>query len=130
MGTDRGSLANSRGFIVKPERDADFYVIWSNIVEAPLGTGSRADLKAEGFPEDRIERADITGTSMMRDLMSSYWGVLDGEWEDSCFIAEQRGVLPRSRLREFAEAYMDKRWDDCWDLLEPFEGETEVLRDR
>jgi hypothetical protein len=122
------SLADSRGFIVKPDRDTDFYVVWSNIVEAPLGTGSRADLLGEGFPEDRIHRADVTGTSMMRDLMSTYWGVLDGEWEDEGFIAEQRGVLPRARLAAYAKAYMDERWDDCWDLLVPFEDEAEVRR--
>lgn len=123
-----GSLASSRGFIVKPDQGADFYVIWSNIVEAPLGTGTRADLLDEGFTEDRIYRADITGTSMMRDLMSSYWGPLDGEWEDRGFIAEQRGYLPRANLAAFARAYMDERWADAWDLLEPFDDETEVRR--
>lgn len=121
----------ARGFVVKPDRDVDFYIIWSNIVEAPLGYGNREDLLADGIDADRIYRADVTGTSMMRDVVfaPTYWGVLDGEWEDEGFVAEQRGVLPRASLAAYAVAYFEERWDDAWDLLTPFDDETPVRRE-
>lgn len=118
-----------RGLVIKPGREADFYICWSNVCEAPSLGGTRAEMLAEGCPESRLRRADETGTSAKRDPMSSYSGPLDGGWDDEGFVAEQRGWLPRARLGAYVRAYMDGRMDEAFDQLEPFEGETEVRRD-
>jgi hypothetical protein len=106
--------------VIKPGRAADFYVGWSHEVEAPVWAGTREEALAEGCPPSRLRRADETGTSM-RDSFGCPWG-------DSGLVAEQRGVLPRARLAAYAVAYLDGRRQDAFDLLEPFEGETEVWR--
>ncbi|MFC4128889.1 hypothetical protein [Nocardia rhizosphaerae] len=51
--------------IIKPVRDEDFYVVYSSIVDAPIGCGTRAELLAtyEHAAADRLDRADETGTS-------------------------------------------------------------------
>lgn len=114
--------------VIKAAPDRDLYVGWSNVVEAPTWVGTRAQALAHGCPESRLRRADETGTSQRRDPMSSYNGPLDGAWDDTGFIAEQRGFLPRARLGDYAIAYADGRMEDCWDMLEPFDDETEVRR--
>ena len=43
-------------------------------------------------------------------------------------IAEQRGWLPRRNLAGYVTACIGNRMSDAWDLLEPFDGETEVRR--
>lgn len=108
-----------RCLIVKPSPDRDLYVGWSEVVEAPVGMWTRAEALAEGCPESRLRRADETGTS-------SFPGFY--RWDSEGMIAEQRGWLPRSRLAAYVTAYAEERMDDCWDMLEPFEGETEVRR--
>ncbi|WP_203823101.1 hypothetical protein, partial [Paractinoplanes ferrugineus] len=59
--------------VIKPERDQDFYVGWSTIVEAPIWFGSRVDAlkyiaqdhRESGGPadppEERLARADRYG---------------------------------------------------------------------
>jgi hypothetical protein len=118
----------SHRIIIKPERHRDLYVGWSNVVEAPTWLGTRAEALAQGCPESRLRRADETGTSQMRDPMSSYTGPLDGAWDDTGFIAEQRGFLPRARLGDYVTAYAEGRMEDCWDMLEPLDDATEVRR--
>ena len=118
-----------RCVLIKAAPERDLFVGWSNIVEAPVWTGTRAEALAEGCPASRLRRAAETGTSQMRDPMSTYTGPLDGAWEDEGFIAEQRGWLPRARLGDYAVAYAEERMEDCWDLLEPLDDETEVRRD-
>lgn len=115
--------------VIKAAPDRDLYVGWSNVVEAPTWVGTRAQALEYGCPESRLRRADETGTSQRRDPMSSYTGPLDGAWDDTGFIAEQRGFLPRARLGDYAVAYAEGRMEDCWDMLEPFDEETEVRRD-
>jgi len=108
-----------RCLVVKPERDRDLYVGWSEVVEAPAGIWTRAEAIAEGCPPSRLRRADETGTS-------SHPGFY--RWDSYGMIAEQRGWLPRARLADYATAYLEDRMEDCWDMLEPFDGETEVRR--
>ncbi len=117
-----------RCIVIKAAPDRDLYVGWSNVVEAPVWLGTRDDALGQGCPESRLRRADETGTSCKRDPESSYTGPLDGAWDDKGFIAEQRGWLPRARLGDYAVAYAEERMEDCWDLLEPFDDETEVRR--
>lgn len=109
-----------RCLIVKPERDRDLYIGWSNIAEGPTGLWTRAEALEYGFPRSRLDRADKNGSS---DLSCG-----DGHWDDEGFIAEQRGWLRRGRLAEYARLYFAGRLEAAFDLLEPFEGETEVRR--
>lgn len=109
-----------RCIIVKAAPDRDLYVGWSNVVEAPTGMWTRAEALAYGFPRSRLDRADRTGTSSM--VPGS------GQWDDIGFIAEQRGWLQRDRIADYAQALFAGDENAAWDLLEPFEGETEVRR--
>lgn len=109
-----------RCLIIKAAPDRDLYVGWSNNVEAPTGIWTRAEAIAYGFPPSRLDRADKNG--------SSATGYNDGHWDDEGFIAEQRGWLRRDRLGDYAQAYAREDYNAAWDLLEPFEGETEVRR--
>lgn len=124
--------------IVKPASDRDEYVIWSSIVEAPVGYGNRAEILTQlredwdrdyphatpkpGFrPEDRLGRVDANGSSAAGDYT---WGY----WDHDGFIYEQRGWLPRQHLYRACELLDAGREAEVWDLLTPFEGETEVRR--
>ena len=109
-----------RCLIIKAAPDRDLYIGWSNVVEAPTGIWTRAEAEAYGFPRSRLDRADRNGTSSM--VPGS------GQWDDIGFIAEQRGWLRRDRIGDYAQAYAREDYDAAWDLLEPFEGETEVRR--
>jgi hypothetical protein len=109
-----------RCLIVKAAKDRDLYVGWSGIVEAPTGVWTRAEALAYGFPRKKLDRADANGSSAI--------DYRDGYWDDDGFIAEQRGWLRRDRIAEYARLYLDGQDDAAFDLLEPFEGETEVRR--
>lgn len=121
--------------IIKPERDQDFYVGWSTIVEAPTWFGSRAE--AVGYvtedhrthggpsdpPEERLARADRLGSSIKPEAGYGF-----GYWDDEDFIYEQRGTLPRKHLIEACRLLAADDEAGVWDLLEPFEDEAEVRR--
>lgn len=109
-----------RCLIVKATPDRDLYIGWSNICEMPAGAWTRTEALAYGFPRSRLDRADANGSS---DLSCR-----DGHWDDPGFVAEQRGWLRRERLADYAQLWLDGRQDEAFDLLEPFEGETEVRR--
>lgn len=108
-----------RCLIVKPEPGRDLYVGWSEVCEMPAAMWTRAEALADGCPPSRLRRADETGTSSIPGFY---------RWDSGGMIAEQRGWLPRARLADYAAAYLDGRLSDCWDMLEPLDGETEVRR--
>lgn len=110
-----------RGYVVKPDRDKDFYVVWSDVVEAPVWAGTRQEALAEDCPESRLRRTDETGTSAR--TTPAFYG-----WDSNGMVAEQRGWLPRANLAAYTIALYEDRMDDAWDLLEPFDDETEVRR--
>lgn len=116
--------------VIKPERDVDFYVGWSSIVEAPVWWGDRAEVAeymaddARCGPSDEIKkrfaRADENGTSS--------YNRRDGGWDDHGFVYEQRGILPRKHLIEACRRLEAGDEPGVWDLLEPFEDGIEVRR--
>ncbi|WP_416976689.1 hypothetical protein [Streptomyces sp. T028] len=110
-----------RCLIVKAAPDQDLYVGWSSIAEGPTGAWTRAEALAYGFPRSRLDRADANGSSALGDYRP-------GLWDDDGFIAEQRGILRRDRIGDYAQLYLSGREDAAFDLLEPFEGEKEVRR--
>lgn len=109
-----------RCLLVKAAPDRDLYVGWSNGAEAPTGVWSRETAIEYGFPPSRLDRADENG--------SSDQSCGDGHWGDWGFIAEQRGTLRRDRLGDYAVEYLHGDRQAAFNLLEPFEGETEVRR--
>jgi hypothetical protein len=104
-------------FIVKANREDDFYVLWSTVVDSPTGWGTKAEVKAllafrgVDASEERFNRADVTGTSMNDPLI----GIKDQwfGWEDKEFLLmewdipnrKKGGVylLPRENLKAFCE---------------------------
>lgn len=117
-------------YLVKPSPDSgDLYVVWSDNSDSPLAFGSRADLTEwftrRGKPEQaepaRFDRADATGTSALwPDAAAPYLRFGKG------MIYEQRGWLPRENLTALCERLAVDEDDRVVDLLEPFDGETEV----
>ncbi|MEU1663644.1 hypothetical protein ABZ547_08510 [Streptomyces sparsogenes] len=108
-----------RCLILKAAPDRDLYIGWSNTCDMPAGAWTRTEAIEYGFPPSRLNRADETGTS-------SKLG--DGAWDDPGFVAEQRGWLKRDRLGDYAMAWLSGRQNEAFNLLEPFEGESEVRR--
>jgi hypothetical protein len=105
-----------RCLLIKPDRDKDVYVGWSNVCEMPAGVWSRETAIEYGFPPSRIDRADENGSS---DLSCG-----DGHWDDKGFVAEQRGWLRRDRLGDYAVEYLHGDRQAAYALLEPFQDET------
>lgn len=113
--------------LIKPVPSRDEYVYWSTIVEAPFACGDRAEtlkeLAAEKDSADppgvRLARADATGTS----AKDGY-----GRWGWDAFVYEQRGILARKDMYYATLLLCDGREAEMWDLLTPFEDETEVRR--
>lgn len=108
-----------RCLIVKAAPDKDLYVGWSNSCDMPAGVWSREAAIEYGFPPSRLDRADENGSSSQ---------IGDGHWDDKGWVAEQRGWLKRDRIGEYAVKYLNGDEQAAFDLLEPFEGETEVRR--
>lgn len=111
-------------FVVKPNRDEDFYVYWSTVVDAPTAFGSRAEmLQHHEITPDRMRRADLNGTSAH--------DVRDYGWDDRAFLvcnidfAERRNdhsySVPRKKVRELCERLHAGK--DVGDLLVPEKNE-------
>lgn len=110
-----------RCLLVKAAPDKDLYVGWSNLAEGPTGVWSRETAVEYGFPHSWLDRADANGSNATGDYRS-------GHWDHGGFVAEQRGWLKRERLGDYAVEYLHGDRQAAFDLLEPFEGETEVRR--
>ncbi len=110
-----------RCLIVKASPSLDQYVGWSNVAEGPTGVWSRETALEYGFPPSWLDRADANGSNATGDYRA-------GHWDDSGFVAEQRGWLPRARLGEYAIEYLNGDHIAAYGLLEPFEGESEARK--
>lgn len=120
-------------YIIKAAPDLDVYMEWSTVVEAPTFIGSRTAIlthlhhiasrgRREGdSPEDRVRRADDTGTSALPNpKLPSCAEPLEGAWDDAGFIVEQRGWLPRARLATFLALYLVSR-HKAYQQLDPLD---------
>lgn len=112
-------MPEPRWLLVKCSPDEDFYVAWSDVVEAPIWCGTRTEASEFGYTEERLNRADDRGTTSLEGFY---------RWDSNGMIAEQRGWLPRRNLLDYALRYTRNDEQAAFDLLEPFEGETEVRR--
>ena len=116
-------------YVIKAARDRDLYMEWSEHVDAPTFVGTRAqtldylieEFGRTGQPEARLQRADDIGTSAIRDPLSPNWKYpLTGAWEDTGFIVQQRGWLPRDRFAEFLDAFLVDE-EKAYALLDPLD---------
>lgn len=107
-----------RCLIVKAAPDKDLYVGWSNTCDMPAGVWSRETAIAYGFPPSCLDRADATGTSSR---------IGDGAWDDTGFVAEQRGWLRRDRLGDYAVEYLQGDRQAAYALLEPFDHDAPAV---
>lgn len=127
-------MAEPRAYLIKCRRDEDFYVTWSDIVEAPTWCGSRKEAAEFGYSEARIQRADEFGTSSTPCLDAEGtrpWHRKFHGWDSDGMIFQQRGLLPRRYLRPFTLLFEADELQAAYDLLEPLgvPGFTEVRRD-
>lgn len=114
--------------IIKPERETDFYIIWSDNVDAPVAFGTRASLMASGGPvrtAENFDRADANSSSSYRFPES--WG------KELWMIFQNSGTIPRSRMIELCKR-LDPIWDDLYgwyrypqiiELLDPLDDEDD-----
>lgn len=107
--------------IVKPEKDVDFYVVWSSVVDNITAAGTRRELQHSSFlyykgeaGNDRFDRADQYGSSARPD------GEMAGEgyWDDNGF------VVTNEYRRTDAAFY----WLDRADLAAYAHGDVSVLK--
>lgn len=119
-------------YLLKCAPDEDFYVYWSDVVEAPVAWGTRAEIseymrthtREAGSRGERFSRADAAGSSALWPSRSKpVYG-----WDSPCLIYEQRGTLPRASLRALCEALERGDEEAAWDLLKPFEDKDSVRR--
>lgn len=116
--------------IMKQDKETDFYLVFSSIVEAIIVTGTRQDIlawSADAAP--RLERADETGTSAVWVTQANLtwedgtpmpeWG----SWTDDSYIYEQRGTMTRANLFVAAHRLNENQKADLSDLIEPFPWE-------
>ena len=108
-----------RALLIKCRKEEDFYIGWSEIVEAPTFYGTATQARKKGYTQERIDRADQTGTSSLPGFY---------RWDSTGLIAEQRGFLPRRYLRAYVLLYDANLMQAAFDLLEPFEEVGEVRR--
>jgi hypothetical protein len=110
---------------MKAAKDRDLYCEWSSICDSPTFIGDREAMRKR-FGEDRVARADEHGTSLLGFATRGDYppSELDGAWEDTGLVVEQRGWLPRGRVADFLEAFLADGEAKAYALLEPFEDDT------
>jgi hypothetical protein len=112
--------------IVKPNRDENFYILWSSIVEAPLAWGTKEDFQTNPpWPEDNTDFSDERFDRVDRTSTSARYYVTSWDEEDT-YIYEQRGWIERSRLKEITdilerEESVPNDHPEILALLHPFE---------
>jgi hypothetical protein len=104
-----------RAEVVKVSHGTDLYVAWTHQAEEPQWLGSRADALAAGCTEDRLKRADATGSSYFPGEPGWFFDGREGT------VAEQRGTLPREKLSAYVSAWMDDKLTEAYRMLEPFD---------
>lgn len=99
-----------RRVVLKADRDRDLYVEWSVTTDAATFVGARAEMlehlrysahAATGdTPEERLQRADETGTSATSVSGDEPFG----GWDDRHLTVHGLGLLPRERLAAYVFA--------------------------
>lgn len=114
-------------YVIKPNPDKDFYVLWSDNTESPWAWGPADEVHVYLVEDAQKPHGDKTN-QWLRILRADEYGSSArwpsslrpfGGYDDGGFIYKQQGWLPRWRLTELcARLELDHDVDD---LLEPLE---------
>lgn len=99
------------GTIIRPSRDEDVYVLYSQTVDMPKALFYSRE-QALAFPVSRakLARADVTGTSAMS-------GVYGWDDQDPTVGIDQIGSVALRHLVEFTHRYL-REDESCWKLVQ------------
>lgn len=118
-------------YVLKVDPDLDLYVEWSTVVDDACRVGTRAEMletlrravppgydpQPGSAPEDRLRRADESGTTALWPSAVDPFG----GWGDRYLMVQQRGLLPRGRLSAYLAAHADGNETRAYALLEHFD---------
>lgn len=118
-------------FVVKAAPDEDLYAIYSTIVDAFVFIGTRGETRQRllyedginGRPDERMERADLNGTSSRIGGPDFEYG-----WNDPTIAVREGpgcGELPRKDLVAYLRAIEAHNLDDAAALVMPDVDEEE-----
>jgi len=112
-------------FLLKPEKDEDFYILWSTVVDMPLAWGPKADFQEnkpfEGdYPDSRFDRADKYTSSAL--FYKGSW-----EAEDDRFNYGMYGWLQRWELKLLTDKLEELSSSEEQDIVEVPEDHPEIL---
>lgn len=86
-------------YVFKADKDEDFYVEWSTVVDHWVTAGTREEMYEDfGIDEERLVRADLYGSSSYHQ---------DGRWDDEYLMIHNMD-------REFYEKYDVEDRDFAW----------------
>jgi len=86
--------ADTNGYLIRPSRDEEFYILWSGICDdVKAYYASRDAALAAGVEPDRLERADANGSSCA-------WSDSYLSYDDDWLICEQQR-LERTDLKAY-----------------------------
>lgn len=113
-------------YVIKPHRDLDQYIYWSEITDSPHMRGTRTEVVEyidwinAGPAEERVARADESGTS----AKWPNWDrpqIYSWDSEDRSVIYHQQGTVRIDDLWEFCGRLEAE--ESVEDLITPFEDE-------
>jgi hypothetical protein len=113
--------------LIKPEREKDFYIVWSSVVDAPVAFASKASIQEADptWTDDYFERADRLSSSSR--IFPETWD------EDFTMNFQNSGTIRRSQMVELCKR-LNEIWDDLYSwykdpqvqaLLTPFEEDDD-----
>lgn len=123
----------SSAIVIKCHVNEDVYMVWNRVADGPEFAGNKLALAAylhrdpnvaEEDIKARINRAELQGTSIKMTPDIWKYGAPDGHWNDSGFVYDQQGWLPRDRFYDFALAIINE--EDELVFLDPFEDDLYV----
>lgn len=103
----------SSAIIVKTDPNEDLYLVWNRVSDGPEFAGDKLALTryltqqhnaSDNEIKERINRANLQGTSVRITQGAWRYGAPDGHWKCAGFVYNQQGWLPRARLTAFARA--------------------------
>ncbi len=112
--------------LIKPERDEDFYVEWSSIVDMPVRWGSRQNF-LDATDSEEAWQAMLKRLAQV-DERSRTHGMEMYSWDrDFELIVQQEGYLKRSQMAEFMKTLTEdgELTEASKALLEPIDWEDD-----
>lgn len=116
-------------YILKPDRDVDFYVEWSTVVDNATRVGPVREFP--DVPDERLIRADRQGTSC-KGFEREGDGYLPGGWDDEELIVTNTNRrdhpfywLDRTNLLAYGRLLYEGKDTEAEALLRPLHDEDD-----